>query len=344
MQAVLDLPAQIRAAWRIGTGGPLALLAAAPRHLLICGMGGSAIGGDLLASFLAPRLALPLVVVRDDHLPAYVGPGSVVIASSYSGGTEETLAAAEQAVNAGATVLAVTSGGALAEKAATSGQVILVPGGLSPRAALGYLMIPALAVLERWGLAGPCAGEVDETARVLEEMAGDVGPSVPASRNPAKRLAAELAGRVPLIYAAAPALEAVARRWKCQFNENSKTLAAWNMFPELTHNETVGWGAPPEITGMVAAVILLAGDESNRALLRIRAASELAFRGAAGVHEVPARGPGRLARMLSLAFFGDLVSVYLAYLRGVDPTPVTAIDSIKRRMREATEAPDAGRA
>ncbi len=328
----LALSHQIRDAWQIGHGAHLPPLPGAPAHIIVAGMGGSAIGGDLLAAAVGPRLGVPLVVSRDPSLPGHAGPASVVIVTSYSGETEETLAAAAAARRSGATVLAITSGGRLGDLA---GATVRVPGGLAPRAALGYLMMPALAALERWRLVEPYGDDVEQAAGVLDELAAECGPSVPAAHNPAKRLAEALAGRIPAVYAASPALEPAARRWKCQFNENSKTFATWNMFPELTHNETVGWGAPPEVSGIVSAIVLFGGDESERDLRRIRITSELAFRPAAGVHDVRGRGTSRLARILSLVLLGDLVSIYLAYLRGIDPTPVEVIDAVKRRMREA---------
>lgn len=336
LQTALGLSRQIRDGWQIGRAAPLPALAGPPAHIVVAGMGGSAIGGDLLAAALGGRLGLPLLTVRDSRLPPYVGPRSVVLATSYSGETEETLAVAEEARRAGAALLAITSGGRLAELAARDGAgVVRVPGGLAPRAALGYLMMPALAALERWGVCGPCGGDVEEAAAVLEETAREAGPLAPTPRNPAKRLAEQLLGRIPAVYAGAPEVEAAARRWKCQFNENSKTLATWNVFPELAHNETVGWGAPPEVTGLVSVIVLLGGEETARALRRVRITCELAFRRAAGVHEVRGRGRGRLARILSLVLLGDLVSVYLAYLRGVDPTPVEVIAAVKQRMRDS---------
>lgn len=328
----LGLPKQIREGWALGRSAPLPKLPKAAAHLIVCGMGGSAIGGDLLAGYLAPTCPIPIVVVRGYEVPGFVGPRSLVIAASYSGSTEETLAAAAQARRAGATLFAITSGGQLARAAKDA---CVVPGGLAPRAALGYLMLPALAALERWKLAGPSGGDVEEAAVVLEEIAAECGPQVPAMRNPAKQLAEELAGRVPAVYAASPGLEAVARRWKCQFNENSKTLATWNVFPELNHNETVGWGAPAGLASHFAIVLLRDGTEPPRQALRLRLTADLALGPAAGVHDVPARGKGRLARLLSLVLMGDLVSIYLAYLRGVDPMPVEIIDAIKEGLREA---------
>ncbi len=333
LRVALDLPRQVQEAWAIGTAAPLPLLPDAPASFVLAGMGGSAISGDLLSALLVRRLAIPFVVVRDSRLPSFVGPRSVVIATSYSGETEETLAIAEEASRAGAPLLAITSGGRLAETAGRNGRVMRVPGGLPPRAALGYLMIPVLAALERWGMAGLWGDEVQEAATALEMIAAEAGPDVPTTWNPAKRLAEQLAGRIPAVYAASPDVEPAARRWKCQFNENSKTLATWNAFPELAHNETVGWEAPPNLAGMFAPVLLFAGDEPERLLRKIRLACDLAFRSAAGIYEVRGRGSGRLARLLSLVLLGDLTSIYLAYLRGVDPTPVAVIEALKGRMR-----------
>jgi glucose/mannose-6-phosphate isomerase len=327
----IGLPGQIREGWALGRSAALPKPPKDAAHLVICGMGGSAIGGDLLAGYLAPTCPIPIVIVRGYEVPRFVGPRSLVIAASYSGMTEETLAAAAQAQRAGAAVFAITSGGQLAR--ATT-HVCLVPGGLAPRAALGYLMLPALAALERWELAGPSAPEVEEAASILEDVAADCGPQVPAIRNPAKQLAETLAGRVPAVYGASPGLEAAARRWKCQFNENSKTLATWNVFPELNHNETVGWGAPAGLASHFAVVLLLDGTEPPQLARRLRLTADLALGPAAGIHEVSARGTGRLARLFSLVSMGDLVSIYLAYLRGVDPMPVEIIDAIKEGLRE----------
>jgi glucose/mannose-6-phosphate isomerase len=328
----LGLPRQIREGWVLGRSAKLPRLPKTPEHLVVCGMGGSAIGGDLLAGYLAPAFPIPIAIVRGYEVPGFVGPRSVVIAVSYSGTTEETLTAVAHAERAGAVVFAIASGGTLAQAAKRAG--VVVPGGLAPRAALGYLMLPALAALERWELAEPCAKDVEEAAHVLEEIAAECGPDVPTLRNPAKRLAEQLAGRIPAVYAASPGLEAAARRWKCQFNENSKTLATWATFPELNHNETVGWGAPAALAAHFTVVMLLDGTEAPRLARRVRLTSDLALGPAAGVHEVRARGKGRLSRLLSLVLIGDLVSIYLAYLRGVDPAPVEIIDAIKQGLHE----------
>ncbi len=334
LDIVLSLPRQLRKGWRLGQAADLGALRARPAHLVVVGLGGSAIGGDLLAAALGPGLALPAIVVRDARLPSYIGPQSLVVASSYSGETDETVEAAESAVAAGASLLAVTSGGRLAALAEARGQpVVRVPGGLPPRAALGYLLGPVLAALERWEVCPPCAADVEEAARVLDALGRELGPAAPEERNAAKRLAGRLEGRIPVVYAASPEVEPAARRWKCQFNENSKTVAAWGVFPEAAHNEVVGWGAAAEIAGLLEMVVLFAGTEGARTRRLVEAACAAMPRGIAGVHEVAGCGESRLARLLSLVLIGDLTSVYLAYLRGVDPTPIETITALKQRMR-----------
>ena len=331
----LSLPRQLREGWRLGHAANPGPLGMRPSHIVFVGLGGSAIGGDLLMSALAPALPCPAVVVRDAHLPSYIGPQSLVVASSYSGETDETVEAAGSALAAGAPLLAVTSGGRLAALAEARGQtVVRVPGGLPPRAALGYLVGPVLAALERWDVCPPCADDLEETAGVLEVLGRELSPAVPEERNAAKRLAVRLHGRIPVVYAAGPAVEPAARRWKSQFNENSKTIAVWNMFPELAHNEVVGWGAA-EIAGLLETVVLFSGTEDARTRRLIDAAAEAMPGGLASVHEVAGCGESRLARLFSLVLVGDLTSVYLAYLRGVDPTPIDAITTLKQRMRGA---------
>ena len=334
LEIVLSLPGQLREGWRLGRAADLTPLDLRPAHLVFAGLGGSAIGGDLLAAALAPALPFPAVVVRDARLPSYIGPQSLVVATSYSGETDETVAAAGAAVAAGARLLAVTSGGRLAGLAERAGQtVVRVPGGLPPRAALGYLVGPVLAALERWEVCPPCAGDVEEAARVLDALGRELGPSIPEERNAAKRLAGRFNGRIPVVYAASPEAEPAARRWKSQFNENSKTVAVWNVFPEVAHNEVVGWGAAREISGLLEVVVLFSGTETAGTRRLVEAACEAMPRRPAAVHEVAGCGESRVARLFSLAFVGDLTSVYLAYLRGVDPTPIETITALKQRMR-----------
>ena len=304
-----------------------------PAVIVTVGMGGSGIGGDLLRVLLAPTSPVPVVVVKDERLPAFVGRQTLVFACSYSGNTEETLAACAAAAAAGASIVAVTSGGRLAAQARAAGHpVVQIPGGLPPRASLPYLLMPMLDAAGHLGLTDIGQVDIDETAEVLADLAGRCGPAVPSADNPAKRLAAALRGAIPVIYAASPAMEPVAQRWKTQLNENGKVFAVWNTFPELTHNETVGWegvtdGGPP-----LYAVVLRDRDDGARAAVQVEVTRDLLLRRARGQAEIWSQGTGRLARVFSLILFGDFVSSYLAVLEGVDPTPTASIARMKQRL------------
>ena len=305
--------------------------------IVVLGMGGSGVGGDLLAAVLQPAFPVPVVVVKDRTVPSFVGPQTLVFACSSSGNTEETIGAYAAAKQAGAVAIVITSGGVLHGLAAAHGDpTVPIPPGLPPRAALPYLLLPMVRALRRLTHMGELSGEWAEARAVLRAVVAELGPENSAARNPAKQLAERLIGHMPAVYAAAPHLTAVAYRWKTQLSENGKVLALWHAFPELNHNETVGW-EDESTAARLAVVLLREPDEDPEVARRVAVTREVAFRSAASVTEVTARGAGRLARLLSLVLFGDFVSVYVALLRGVDPTPVPPIDEVKRRLRPAAE-------
>lgn len=329
---VLRLGETLLEGYRLGKEIPLPP-APEVEQVLVLGMGGSGIGGDLLRSLLHDQADLPVVVVKDYAVPRWVGPKTLVFACSYSGNTEETLAAYEAAGQAGAVRVAITSGGILGERARSEGvPTVPLPTGFPPRAALGYLFAPMLAVLERWGILPSQEEAVREAASGLAARTREWGPDRPEADNPAKSLARALTGRIPVVYALSRLTEPVALRWKTQLNENSKVFAVHNAFPELNHNETVGWALAGQPDGMLTVVVLRDPGDPSRLVQRLEITREIAFHKAAGYHEVWSRGDGALSRLVSLVFFADLVSVYLAYLNGVDPYPVTVIDELKRRL------------
>lgn len=306
-----------------------------PDHLIALGMGGSGIGGDLLRAALFDETPVPVTAVKEYRAPAFAGVNSLAFVCSYSGNTEETLAAYEEAAGRGARCVAITSGGELLRRAQRrKDAVVIVPPGLPPRAALAYLFIPMLAVLHRLGIVRSFEDELHEAAEVLRAMVKRLGPEAPSS--PARQLAEALRGRIPVIYSSSPFLEPVAERWKDQCNENAKTFAVWNTFPELNHNETVGWGLDEVLARVIHVIILRDRKEPARLAQRVAITKELAFGRAAGVDEISSEGEGKLARLLSAILYGDFVSWYLALLRGVDPTPVAVIDDLKRRLADAT--------
>ncbi|HLH29071.1 MAG TPA: SIS domain-containing protein, partial [Acidimicrobiales bacterium] len=227
------------------------------RSIAVLGMGGSGISGELCRTLLAPVAPVPVAAARDYELPAWIGPDSLVFAVSYSGNTEETLAAYAEASRRGAKIVAVTSGGALAAQAAAAGHaVITVPGGLMPRAALGFVALPPLVACARLGLAPGIDEALPGMLAVAGQRVAECSREVPASANAAKRLAIRLAGVLPVIWGTEGIAGSAAYRWKCQLNENAKAYAGWAVFPELNHNEVVGL-YHPEVAAAPCGIVVL---------------------------------------------------------------------------------------
>ena len=331
----IKFPEQMEAAWKIGAEfaprAAEALRGKTFERVVVCGMGGSAIGGDLARSFLGERARVPVMSCRDYFLPSNIARGALVIVSSYSGNTGETLSAYEAARTHAAAVIAITSGGELAQRCARENvPVCSIPGGMPPRAAIGYSLFPMLHVLRAAGAASFEDKEYSEALAVAKERCEAY--SLAHRDNAAMEIAQDLHGRTAFVYAAPGLLEGVARRWACQQNENAKTLAHFAYFPELDHNEIVGWEANKEL--MQNAVIISLEDREDHPMTRRHADVSLSLIGplAAKVERLETPGGGRLARMLCMMLLGDFTSVYLAYLNGVDPTPVKKIDTLKKQL------------
>lgn len=320
-----------------GAGGPAPALPARPTGVAVLGMGGSAIGADLVLG-ASPHLAVPAVVVRGYDLPAWVGPDWLVVAVSYSGETEETLSATDAALDRGCAPLCVASGGRLAALVAERHlPAIAVPPGLQPRAALGHLAMPLLAALERTGLVPGSKEDVSEAAAVLDEAAVDYAAEVTDEFNPAKAVARRLEGRVTFVYGAGPTA-AVARRWKTQINENAKAPAFFAELPELDHNEVEGWSAGGSLGQSSHVVLLVDAQASERIRRRVDVTADAIAGRGVPVERLETRGVSPLARVFSLVALGDHVSLYLALLEGVDPTPVDTIQRLKRRLAGEPDA------
>jgi len=317
------------ALWRVDSAN----LARVDAHggLIVAGMGGSSVGGRLAAGALGPRLRRPLALAMGYDIPAWIGEETLVLCSSYSGSTEETLATYDAAKAAGAPRIVATTGGPLAERAREDGvPVVPLPGGFQPRAAVGYSLVTALEAAALCGAAPSLRDEVEAAARLAGALARDWGPDGDED-NEAKRLARALHGTIPVITGAG-LTASVAYRWKCQVNENAEIPAFASKLPEHDHNEVVGWGGADRRLG---AIFLEDPEGDERAARRIEVTAELAAEGAAVVERVTARGDTRLERLVSLVLLGDLVSLYLAVLRGVDPVHVRAIDTLKERLAAA---------
>ncbi len=291
-----------------------------------CGMGGSAVSGDVIRALYARRIGVPIEVVRSPVLPEFCETRTLVVCSSYSGNTAETLSCFEEAVRRGCRMLVVTSGGRLGARAAELGvSVVPVPAGFQPRAALGFLVFGSLGALQRAGLLPDAAHEVQETVDVLSALASGL---VPGGADPRSREIAEAIGdRVPVIWGADGIGSVAAMRWKTQMNENAKSPAFWSSMSELDHNEVVGWAAGKG-DGFFVVALRHPGEHSDTSP-RFPLSLQIAEASGAPTQEVHSEGRSDLARLLSLVFVGDFTSVYLALLHGVDPTPVKVIEKLK---------------
>lgn len=329
---ILELDRQAEAAWNLASAFPLPERYRQARAVVVLGMGGSAIGGDLARTFAAGRASVPLLVSREYDLPAWVGPETLVVASSYSGGTEETLSATEQALARGAMVLALTTGGRLAQVGQErSFPVLRFEYAAEPRAALGYSLFLLLGVLARLGLLLDGAVDLAAVGEAARQAAARHGPQVPVADNRAKQLALALSGRLAVVYGGGLLAE-VARRWKGQLNENSKQWSFFEHLPELNHNAVMGYQFPRELADRIVVVMLTSALNHPRILAREQVTRELLARAGIRCESVEAFGRDELSHLVSCVVQGDLVSYYLALLNGVDPSAMDLITYLKARL------------
>ena len=333
-EATAGLPEQVAAA--VGASHGLDGLPdrAYVENVVVLGMGGSGIAGDVMVAVAGQFLPVPIVVVKSYDLPDFVGRGSLVFAISFSGNTEETVEAAGEAFDAGASLVAVTTGGELGSMAEEWGApVVPVPTTIpQPRAALGAMAVPPLVVLEDIGLF-PGASQwvalaVDQLARRRDQL---VRPG-----SLAEDISSRIGRTIPLVHGAQALGAAATLRWKAQVNENAKSPAFAAVYPELCHNEIAGWGQHGDVTRQVMTLVNLRHDtEHPQVVRRFELVSEVLREVVADVVEVRAQGEGDLAQLLDLVLVGDFVSLYLAAQQGVDPGPVPVLDQLKRGLREA---------
>ncbi len=312
-----------------------------PDNIIVAGMGGSAVGGDVLKDWLRDDARVPIEVSREYHLPAYADDRTLVLAVSYSGNTEETLSSFVEAVERRCMIIAVSSGGQLENFSQRLGTpLVKLPENLPPRAAFPYLFFPLATVLKKLGVFTPSVQEIEETIKTLEDLREEVRPETPTSRNLAKQLALEVKDHIPFVYGFG-FYRSVALRMKTQFNENSKMLSKYEYFPELNHNEVVGWTEPKETAKYFVVILIRDPDEPPEIRSRIDITRRIALEDRAGkILEVVGRGRSRLSKMLSVIYLADLVSVYLAILNGVDPTPVELIDRMKSELSRRAQTAD----
>ncbi len=329
---IKNFPQQVEEAVAIGNATQIRINTRGIQQIVLCGMGGSAIGGDLLRSYVLDELPVPFLINRSYTLPAFVGNRTLAIISSYSGTTEEALACYSEAIKRGSAILTISSGGTVEQRARRHRHIhIKVPGGPSPRAALGYSFFPLLIALTKLKFISPKASEIKETIALLKRKANEYSNPELAT-NTALLLAKQLHRRIGVVYSAAERLDAVNTRWRGQIAENAKSLMWGHVVPEMNHNELVGWNVLREQMREMQVFFLRDTEDHRRVAKRLDITKELLSQYTPHIAEVWSEGKSRLARIFSLVHLGDWVSFYLAMLNGQNPMPVQAIDYLKQEL------------
>jgi len=303
-------------------------------NIVLAGLGGSAIGGDLVRSYLLTKLSVPFTINRTYDLPGFVNDRTLVIASSYSGSTEESLSMFNEALNRGAKIICITTGGKLADLA---GQhklpIITLPAGFQPRAALAYSFVPVLLILEKIGFSSGESVNVSDAADILDGLAKEYGTANLTEANHANALAHTILGKIPVIYSASDLFDSVNIRWRGQIQENGKHVAFGNVLPEMNHNEINGWDFPHNMQDRFQVIFLRSQqDEHPQVTKRFGILHDVLQSKGVEVKEFTAHGNSALARMFSLISLADWTSYYLALLAGVDPSPVPVIMQLKSKL------------
>jgi len=333
---IAGLPEQIRRAWDHARLVDLPDKHADIFSFIVVGIGGAAISGDFLQALVAHTAQIPVIVARGYDLPAFVGPDSIVVGVSHSGNTEETITLFEEAIDRGAKPVIVTSGGRFADLATIHRAPLMNYAAMDaqPRTAVGFMFMSLLGIAQAVHVASGIDGQVAETVALLEQARDRFGPGAPIAANPAKQIAQELMGKIPMIYAAG-FLQPVTLWWKEQLSANAKTTAITDVQPEINHTSALGYAFPQGNADRLAAVQLRSSYDHPRIRLHWQVTTDLL--GQAGIANdiVEAQGQSRLAQMLWCMSLGDWVSYYLALLNGVDPTPEEAIAYMKGKLASA---------
>lgn len=334
LNLLLDFPTQCKEALDISDKAKILFRERNFTKIVFSGLGGSAIGADLIRSYLYFESKIPIAVCREYELPAYVDNSTLVFISSYSGNTEETLSAYKQAKEKTSRLIVVSSDGILRDEAQKDNFTFIhIPGGLPPRCALGYLSIIPLCILTKLDLIREVKFSLSQTVKVLKDLRDNsLNPHIGYQDNIAKFIAAKLVNKFTVIYSSSIHFDVAATRLRGQLAENSKALASSHMFPEMNHNEIVGWQNPKKL--FKDSVVLLLRDEGvhSRVAKRIEITKEILKKEDVTVIEIWSRGEDLLSRIFSLIYIGDFISYYLALLYGVDPTPVDRVTYLKKEL------------
>ncbi len=331
---IYEFPSQLRHALSIAGELPLPPFKISEiKNVVVTGMGGSAIGGDLARSYLSAELKFPFSIVRNYTLPRFIDESSLVFVSSYSGNTEETLSAYDAARKVRAKIVCISSNGELLKRCDKDRFPYLkIPPGYPPRAALGYSFVPILVLLERMGFVSGKIEELEKTIEFLSSAREKYGMEIGTEPNPAKKIAKELFGKLPIVYSGCEHFDAVGYRWKGQICENSKMLCFNNVFPEFNHNELVGWETLFGLQEKIVVVMLKDQQDHGQIKTRMDIVKGMIRKKGVETIEVQSQGENLLSRIFSLIQLGDFVSFYLAILNQVDPTPVKPIDYLKSEL------------
>ncbi len=329
-QFICDFPNQVEEAPGLIKNLDLKSIGSDFTQVILTGMGGSAIAGDLLTHYLQDEFPIPFMVNRNYTLPNYIGPKTLVISCSYSGNTEETLNATKMALEKKASLIGLSSGGKLeALFTQNSLPLIKIPEGYPPRQALGYMFFPLLNLFQHLGFIKPKTADINETVHILKDLRERNNPKTTHNHNLCNHIAQKLYHKVPILYTATEFLYPVLVRWRNQFNENSKVLAFSNVFPELNHNEIMGWEAPPEVLENFNVVFLRDESELERNQKRLEITKDIFKKNHVPIFEVFGEGSSLLSRIFSIIYIGDWVSYYLALLYEKDPYKIDSIQYLK---------------
>jgi len=335
MYAVIAaFPEQLKQAFEIGCDINIQLDISGIRNIIITGLGGSAIGGDLLRSYLQYEINLPIQVIRNYYIPEYADEHTLVICSSYSGDTEETISAYNDAKNKDCKIACISAGGKLTVMAENDGNYVAkIPRGFQPRCALAFSFVTMLMLFVKLKLIAERDHDITKLIDLMNERSM-VYSAFDSGTNPAINIAEHLHGRIPIIYSSNDLLDIVNLRWRGQFAENSKTLAFGNYFPELNHNEIVGWQENSDFLRNFALIYLLDREDNPRIIKRQKITKEILepYRGID--IEIESEGNSKLERVFDLVYLGDWISFYLAVINKTDPSPIVKINILKNKLME----------
>ncbi|MDD4571071.1 MAG: bifunctional phosphoglucose/phosphomannose isomerase [Clostridia bacterium] len=332
LEDLKNMPSQIRDSWLLGQDLrlPACIHQNYWQQVLFIGMGGSAIGGDLISGYARSLASIPIVLNRSYTIPAWVNERTLAIIISYSGNTEETVNAYQLAKKAGAACIAVSSGGELGELAKSYGDSLLeLPKGLPPRAAIAYLSIPILVILNRLDILPARRNELPDLLKTLQGLINKVEPEVAFEENPAKKLASSLFNKLPVIWGGTGTTDVVAKRWQCQINENAKSPAITSVLPEANHNEILGRSALSDMRKNWVIVVLRDLGDSIKMQKRFDLSKKIWQDEVGEILEIWSVGASPLARLFYLILLGDYVSIYLALMYGENPAPIDMIEKFK---------------